>query len=187
MRPFTVERLLPLLKRPRTFWRHDVDASIPAARLMALLEWENGVHANYYLMTTSPFYTPVEAFLFAGQLSEMGHAIGWHADLRETDLRRYDEARTELRVSAHCPRPTDLWVRFPGVEYAYDPIWKDRYYADSRGCFAHGDPEDHPDRGTIQVNLHPEWWFDRDIHDALPDEEYEAFFHEPRSALAAQP
>ena len=77
----------------------------------------------------------------------------------------------------------DLWGN---VDYAYIPKWQGRYYADSRGRFDHGDPEDWLDDGKpIQVSLHPEWWFEPDwIHrHRITPEQYQAHFYEPIGRL----
>lgn len=182
-RPFTRERLIDLLQRSDTFWRHDVDCSLSSARKMAELEQELGVRSTYYLMTTSPFYSPTEALAFASVASSCGHRIGWHVDPRKTPTNRLAVLSPGAKISFHCPRPSELWTRFPGVDSAYDPIWEGKYYADSRGRFAHGDPED-DDRATLlQINLHPEWWFDPHWHQRISASAYEDFFHEPKSEL----
>lgn len=184
MREFDRLRLIGLLTRPRTVLRHDVDYSITAAISMARLEEALGVTSRYYIMTSSPFYTPTDAFGLAQVLVLLGHEIGWHVDPRETPPATFANNVVRMPVSWHCPRPSELWKRFPGVESAYDPIWRGSYYADSRGRFAHGDPEDHDSAGYIQVNLHPEWWFESDWHLGVDEDEYAAFWHEPKSALS---
>ena len=184
-RPFSLERLEQLLVRPHTFRRHDVDYSVSAAMLMARFEADLGVSSTYYVMTTSPFYSPTEAFALATVVSGLGHQVGWHVDGRKTLVSRIAQLAPDTQISFHCPRPSDLWRRFPGVRSAYDPIWKDAYYADSRGRFAYGDPEDAPAGTTIQINLHPEWWFEPRWHQQVSEREYADFFHEPKSSLAA--
>lgn len=189
-RPFTEERLAFLLTRTdgKTFWRHDVDASLEAATKMAQLEQELEVSATYYLMIDSPFYEPADAFVIGQIIQAMGHEVGWHLDERRWPPSDAPNAMDfRIKCSFHCPTEAVLWRRFSGIDSAYDPIWKGRYYADSRGRFAYGDPEDDASGQTLQINLHPEWWFDPGIHELISDREYEEFFHEPRGALAAQP
>lgn len=185
MREFDHLRLIGILTREPVFIRHDVDYSIRAALRMAELEHTLGISANYYLMTDSPFYFAEEAFAASVVLAQMEHTVGWHVDPRRIDPSVFARsARFPVLVSFHCPRETELWRRFPGADSAYDPIWEGLYYADSRGRFSHGDPEDHDARQTIQVNLHPEWWFEPDWHEAVDPDVYESFWHEPKELLS---
>jgi hypothetical protein len=61
-------------------------------------------------------------------------------------------------LSFHCPPDCLLWRDIPGFESAYAPEWQGHYFADSRGAFLYGDPED-SDVRPLQINLHPEHWF----------------------------
>lgn len=149
------------------------------ARFESCLE----VRSTYYVMTTSPFYSPTEGLALAASVSELGHRVGWHIDGRRTPVDQIAHLAPDAAVSFHCPRPNELWRRFPGVRSAYDPIWKEHYYADSRGRFSHGDPENARADSTIQINLHPEWWFDPQWHQRISDRVYEKFFYEPKSRL----
>ncbi len=75
------------------YLRHDVDLDLEAALRMSELERELGVHATYFVMTTSVFYNldstvGREALT---RLREDGHAVGLHShwpDLRLDD--RFD-------------------------------------------------------------------------------------------------
>lgn len=185
-RPFTKARLDGLMRARRTqniFWRHDVDVSLDAAADMAKFERERDIQAVYYLMVDSPFYSAEEAFLFSRLLEGYGHRVGWHVDERRWEINEGAQLDFEMPVSFHCPTEAVLWKRLPGIDNAYDPTWRGRYYSDSRGRFSHGDPEDHAP-GVIQINLHPEWWFAPTVHRDIPDDVYEAFWHEPKSELA---
>jgi hypothetical protein len=165
MRPFTVDRLTALLEDSpaNTFWRHDVDVSPAAACRMAELEADMGIEATYYVMATSPFYSLMEAHTLVLALQALGHRVGLHADLRETPLvLLLDGSWRGVPVSFHCPSPYLLWGDFEQFESAYAARWEGRYAADSRGAFAQGDPEDRFDGEPLQVNLHPEWWFEPD-------------------------
>jgi hypothetical protein len=168
VRAFTIGRLEELLAVApvRTFWRHDVDVSLDAALAMAELEYELGVDATFYLMSTSPFYTAAQALRAAAALSASGHRVGWHVDTRWTPLSMIPRPAA---VSFHCPTDDVLWRDFPWFENAYAAHWKGRYVADSRGSFEHGDPEDKFDGEPLQVNLHPEWWFERDWRERRPE------------------
>jgi hypothetical protein len=185
VRPFSIERLHAMFEiaPAPTVWRHDVDVSPTAAVSMARFEQERGIRSTFYVMTTSPFYTATDAVVLAAQVSALGHRVGLHADLRATPL---DNVRRlgDLSVSFHCPDESVMWKKLAGVRSAYAPIWKGRYFSDSRGVFAQGDPEDHFGGEPLQINLHPEWWFDPFFADAIDDETYERFFHEPKQAVA---
>lgn len=185
MRPFSIERLHAMfeLAPALTQWRHDVDFSPVAAVSMARFEQERGIRSTFYVMTTSPFYTADEALVLAAQVSELGHRVGLHADLRATPL-DVVKRMGRMHVSFHCPDESVLWQRFDGFQNAYAPVWKGRYFADSRGVFAYGDPEDRFGGEPLQISLHPEWWFDPFFADAIDDLTYERFFHEPKRVAA---
>jgi hypothetical protein len=170
-----------------TFWRHDVDVSLEAALEMAWFEAQRNVTATYFIMPVdNPFYTETEALGFAGQIADLGHSVALHVDPRYHEdmgylLRAVGHAG---QFSWHCPRVEDLWVAIPKVKSAYDPYWEGAYYSDSRGRFAYGDPEDDRQERPVQIALHPEWWFSPEVHDDIPDDVYEDFFHEPKALLA---
>lgn len=179
-RPFTENRLIDLLQRENTFWRHDVDVSLESAVKMAELEHTLGVRATYYLMIASPDYLASDAFLAALTLEALGHRIGLHVDERHWTPNR--ELAPELNLAApvsfHCPTEDVLWQEFPGIENAYGVHWEGKYYSDSGGVFRFGDPEDHPP-GILQINLHPDRWFDPECALRMYSNTYESFFHEP--------
>jgi hypothetical protein len=185
VRPFSIERLHAMfVAAPKaTFWRHDVDFSPAAAVSMAKFEAERGIRSTFYVMTRSAFYTPEEAVVLAATVSGLGHRVGLHVDLRTMPLGRLRRPGN-LLVSFHCPDESVLWREFDGFQSAYAPVWKGRYFSDSRGRFAHGDPEDAFGGEPLQIGLHPEWWFDPFFADAIDDLTYEQFFHEPKQAAA---
>lgn len=177
-RPFTADRLRELLTDPRFVLRHDVDFSLLAALRMAELEHDLNRQATYYLMWSNPFYSAEQALLLAMALTSLGHRVGAHLDPRTQGL---GQMYRKIPISFHCPRPSDLWRPHAGYDdFAYAAEWEGRYYADSRGRFAHGDPEDDPRNEPLQLNLHPEWWFAPRWLDTVDDELYERFFHEPK-------
>lgn len=188
--PFTLDRLANLYEMRTewqdnfTFWRHDVDFSPEAAEKMGGFERDMGVRGTYFLIA-GPFYDDGAAIELTMLLTNMGHRVGWHVDTRHTPPDRIEAAvGWDVPVSFHCPRSYELWKRYPFV-CAYDQSWEGRYYADSRGRFAYGDPErDH--RRRLQINLHPEWWFEPDWHLNVDPVEYEDFFYEPIDRLAAR-
>lgn len=201
---FSLERLEQLYERRadvawaarrlpgnHTFWRHDVDYSIDAALRMAEWERERGVRSTYYLMHDNPFYGGTLAMQARMRLGQLGHEVGWHVDTRRTpvaqitvEIDALGRRWGGLAVSFHCPRPHEIWVEHP-FRHAYAPHWEGRYYSDSRGAFAYGDPE-YDDRRMLQINLHPEWWFEPDWHEGVDPDAYEGFFHEPIGLLAAR-
>lgn len=180
MTKFTNERLLSLFtSRPDAFWRHDVDVSMDAARMMARFAQLAGVSSTFYIMPRAEFYNPFSsegAFLIE-HIVKCGHRLGVHCDFRGTtdknspaiaasiaaygDWRLLDNAYPDVfeeKVSFHMPPPEILWVDLPGpMENAYGVRWKDRYLSDSRGIL--GNEDVLALEGPVQVNLHPEHWF----------------------------
>lgn len=181
MRPFTLDRLEQMHRgfKGRAFIRHDVDVSLTAAHTMA--EWENQreIHATYYLMSTSPFYSAADAAQLAVALHRLGHQVGYHWDTRHPFPQGMRSPNGDRAVSFHCPDEHLLWRDFRAFDNAYGSRWKGVYYADSRGCFSHGDPENHDGPWPIQVNLHCEHWMEPDAYNDIAPDIFEAFFKEP--------
>lgn len=186
-RPFSLERLSALLELSQVTWRHDIDQSLTASLEMAKFEHERGVSATFYVMARSPYYNPFShhAIEAIRQIRALGHDLGVHCDLNaardnaEVGGLAYADADIEhamlnavypmtYRVSFHCPPASVLWRDIQGFESAYAPQWEGHYFADSRGAFLYGDPEDSTVR-PLQINLHPEHWFPA-------DERHEAFW-----------
>lgn len=169
-----------------TFWRHDVDYSLYAAYEFARWERDRGYHGVYYLMEDSPFYDQWRGIELAQKLVVMGHGVGWHVDTRRTPIAEIARCTGDIvPVSFHCPRSYELWLPNYGFSCAYAAEWENSYYSDSRGVFAYGDPEDSHKR-TLQINLHPEWWFEPDWHENVDPVVYEDFFYEPIDRLPAR-
>jgi hypothetical protein len=186
-RPFSLERLSALLELDGVTWRHDIDESLSASVEMAKFEHARGVSATYYVMARSPYYNPFSfsALEAINSILALGHTLGVHCDLNAqrdaaVDPRKAariaDVEHAQLasmypvtyRLSFHCPPDALLWQHVPGFESAYAPEWQGHYFADSRGSFLYGDPEDSTVR-PLQINLHPEHWFPA-------DERHEAFW-----------
>lgn len=186
-RPFSLERLEALLALEDVTWRHDIDCSLTASLQMAELQARQGVSATYYVMARSPYYNPFShhAIKTIRRIADLGHTLGVHVDLdapRDMILNRQEITRASeyehkllarlypvtCAVSFHCPPACVLWRDIDGFESAYAPQWQGRYFADSRGAFLYGDPED-SDVRPLLVNLHPEHWF-------AADEQHEAFW-----------
>jgi len=183
MRLFSEDRLEKLLKKGRNtvFWRHDVDFSLKAAVKMAEFEQKLGIKATFYLFLAgdNPFYSLREAIQAEQTIYDLGHRIGVHVDERK--VTGLDDGTHPFRgdISFHCPTPNVLWRDFSRFENAYASAWKGRYYADSNGNFSYGEPEDDPRLGKeqLQVNLHPEWWFEKGWYREIDDETYKSFFY----------
>jgi hypothetical protein len=154
---------------------------------MAKFEYARGVSATYYVMARSPYYNPFShhAQQAIRQIVTLGHSLGVHCDLdaqrdapqdlskaaRDADVEHALLAAlypVTYRLSFHCPPAGVLWRDIPGFESAYAPEWQGHYFADSRGAFLYGDPEDSIVR-PLQINLHPEHWFPS-------DEQHQAFW-----------
>lgn len=183
---FSLERLSRMfaMNHVHVFWRHDVDYDLDCAIQMSAFEKEHGIRSVYYIRTLGTPYNVNRPEIIA-QLDEIranGHKLGVHVDLRvqrdvkvftgimmrrcveQTRLATFDH---ENRISFHMPPASALWRKVPNFSSAFEPIWKGRYVADSRGRFLHDLPEDRlATQDQLQIALHPEWWF-------LPDDEAE--------------
>ena len=175
-RNFSLARLENLLGYRNVFWRHDVDYSLEAAMKMADYEFRRGIQAHFFLFLDGncPFYSQNEAFSAAESLKNLGHFIGEHIDERKVNL---DHILTPFPVSFHVPTEAVLWKDL-GFRHMYEPKWRTRYIADSRGQFKMKFPENLLDiPATWQVNLHPEWWFERNWLDKISEEQHRDFFY----------
>lgn len=180
-RPISLERLdtMHRILGGRAFIRHDIDISPEAALQMARWENRREIHATYYLMSTSPFYSAQQAAELTPVLQALGHQVGFHWDTRYPFPRSYRQLDGSLLVSFHCPDEHLLWRDYKAFDSAYAERWRNAYYADSRGRFAHGDPEDHQGSWPIQVNIHPEHWFSPQLYEQLDPAVFAWFFKEP--------
>jgi len=72
------------LKEEFFLLRHDVDFSPEAALNMAELEANMGIKATYFILFSSPHYNLFdnEHILFPRKLSQLGHEVGLHYDLK---------------------------------------------------------------------------------------------------------
>lgn len=175
---FTLDRLAGLLEasHEKVFWRHDVDYDLGCAVKMAEFEAEHGVTSTYYIRAHAQEYRPsdpayAEALV---QISSFGHQLAAHVDLklpreamvselwmraaciRQSALLGFDPQRL---VSFHAPPHDALWRDVQTFTHAMGPAWKDRYVADSRGVFRRSPEEALATGESVQINLHPEWWF----------------------------
>lgn len=170
---FSKDRLQTLLTHPRAVIRHDVDYDPACAVKMAEFECGLDVRSVYYVRPLE-CYQNNKAWSFQ-EIFWYGHELGVHADLclpREAHvsdklLRTVAEGTFQMlldvlpvsrRVSFHAPPIDVYWRSVEGFDHALKPEWRGRYVADSRGVFRL-QPEENLDKGVVQLNLHPEWWF----------------------------
>lgn len=131
--------------------RHDVDISPWAAREMAGVEHELGVHTTYYIRFHAPYYNPLEEDTSRAirEIAAMGHEVGIHYEMDYIERRGLDPKRTidleiamlegltgqKVRTMAqHQPaRSTSIEGLYPGIPEAYQKaLTLDiRYFADS--------------------------------------------------------
>jgi hypothetical protein len=170
---FSQERLLRLFtKAPGAFWRHDVDVSLAAAVKMARFAEVAGVQSTFFLNPRCDFYNLFsrEGEQAVEAIVDAGHKLGVHVDYRDgsvkdavlRDLRLivqgYPSALQEpTRVSFHMPPQRVLWADFNGFDNAYGSRWEGRYLSDSRRAF--GPVKEATVTDDMQINLHPEHWF----------------------------
>lgn len=162
--------------------RHDVDFSLSAARDMADIEAESGVHSTYFVLLRTEFYNPLSAKGLEAMLHIVGHghAIGLHFDAA-----LYPEDKTALEVAAerecrlledalgrpvsvlsfHRPAPQLFGSqdRIAGRLSAYAERFVKHmgYCSDSRGDWYHGEPQQNAavlEGRALQLLTHPFWW-----------------------------
>jgi hypothetical protein len=178
---FSLERLDSLFSLGKQhegiFWRHDVDYSPFAALKMAEFEAARGISATYYIFYDKdwPYYGPIWAHELLYELTKRGHDVGWHVDERKLSKEQF--SRLCGRISFHCPTEEVLWKDFPHFTNAYASKWYGRYTSDSGGRFRQP-PEMYIKTRSmmspleLQINLHPEWWFEPNWADRVSDEEH---------------
>lgn len=185
-RPFNTDRLTDLYLQVESsacdvFWRHDVDFSLDAALKMAEFEETLSVSSTFYLFDDFrwPFYDPQDAWKVGKVLETMGHRIGIHVDERWIETPEDLQCLFLMQVSFHCPTERQLWRdQSDWFESAYAPKWKGNYVADSLGSFRFEDPEDMlADREYLQINLHPEWWWEPNWLANVSFEEHKKYFY----------
>ena len=162
--------------------RHDVDFSLSAARDMADVEAESGVHSTYFVLLRTEFYNPLSGSgLEAMQhIVSRGHTIGLHFDAalypadnaeletaaqRECGLLEHALGRPVSVLSFHRPAPHLFGSqdRIAGRLNAYAERFVKHmgYCSDSRGDWHHGEPQENPavvEGRAIQLLTHPFWW-----------------------------
>ena len=174
------------------YLRHDIDFDVELALEMARIEARRGTRATYFLMLTSDSYNIFSARNAAcvAEIKALGHKISIHCDPT-----RYDDFEAGLRqevvafeaffdcrvdlISLH--RPSDFFLahdqEIGGIAHTYQSkyIREVQYFADSRGTFRYGPPNDTEAfaRGeSIHLVIHPIW---RIIPSPTPQEAPVAF------------
>jgi hypothetical protein len=173
---FSRRRLQALAGNPRVVLRHDVDYDTGCALQMARFEADLGIYSTYYARTLESYDNRKKARIDLMEISVYGHDVAVHADLQlprqarvSTDKmvaaaeHTYDSLAGELpvtrKVSFHAPPHNIYWRHVPGFIHALEPIWSGRYLADSRGSFRTEPEQFILTQPTVQLNLHPEWWW----------------------------
>lgn len=85
--------------------RHDVDADLAAALIMAQIENKLGIASTYFIMLRSPLYNLMgsQNHLLVEKILGLGHAIGLHYG-QEFDIQRgYTAAETSLAIEQEAP------------------------------------------------------------------------------------
>ncbi len=166
---------------PRLILRHDIDMSLEPAVEMSSVEKKLGVQATYFFMVRCPLYN---VFSQSGseqvkEILERGH-LGIHfdcstyADISEASLGRYVARECRLlegffdrdveAVSFHRPGRLELsGVELEGWPNSYEKVFLEefRYFSDSRGKWARGNPLDSEafaGRENLHILVHPVWW-----------------------------
>jgi len=175
----------PLPRGRAMLLRHDLDFSAAAALPVAELEAARGISATYFVLTSSPTYSPFEPAnaQVIRRVHALGHRIGLHLDERTlatassargaaaAALRLLEGLSTvvpvERAVSFHQPSPAVLGRSLPGIASAYAPRFFSRipYRSDSArvwrdGCICTTLRDAPPPR--LQLLTHPIWWSARE-------------------------
>jgi hypothetical protein len=165
-------------------WRHDVDASMHAARNLAHIEAEEGVRATYFLSINNPLYNLFEADVAAcvKEIVSLGHDIGVHFDISAypceslADLERalllernmlQGFFQADVRAfSFHNPDARAFGFEedsYAGMANAYARSTRESvsYCSDSNGYWRYRPLDEvlrDRDIQKLQVLTHPEWW-----------------------------
>jgi hypothetical protein len=165
---------------PFVVLRHDIDISLRPALGIARIEYEQGIHATYFVLLRSPFYNVLSrsnAELIL-QIHQYGHQVATHLDLAaydndiasalmEVDIfsKFYPFINTRL-VSLHSSScdlqhmPVELSQQLDNV-YGSSVRGETAYLSDSTGRWRYGHPLDSQafkTRKPIQLLTHPIWW-----------------------------
>jgi hypothetical protein len=154
--------------------RHDIDFDLQLAHKVAKIEFEKGIVATFFVLTSCQSYNPLckASRLLLKEIVAMGHEIGLHFDptLYTTNLSSHVAREAEIlsdacgdsvrSVSLHNPSVHGQFPIFDGFINAYDPTLfsDDNYISDSCFNFRGKNPYEFLDRienGMVQILLHP--------------------------------
>ena len=165
-------------------WRHDVDASMAHANVIAGLEAKEKISATYFILLHSEMYNLLEKTESdcVKSIKKLGHDIGLHFDSSyyeinsERDLVKYLSAEKEflekvfkIKISSfafHNPTPEclkyDKW-KYAGMINTYSDYFRKNvgYCSDSNGHWRYKRLEDELKNGgykTMHVLTHPVFW-----------------------------
>lgn len=169
---------------PIVYWRHDIDASVKRAEVLARIEAETGAFSTYFVHLHSKFYHFWERDTLATlcAIAEMGHQIGLHFDchfyggLVANRLGELVQSEAQLLstvvgqpVSAFSFHdPTDEILqnrdsRIGGLVNAYSEYFLQQvdYVSDSAGIWQFHTLYEVLEKQKyrrLQVVTHPVWW-----------------------------
>jgi hypothetical protein len=152
--------------------RHDVDLSLEAAKILAVQEYINNIHASYYILLYSPIYNTLapDNINRIRQISKYDHEIGLHVDSRYENS--WTSISDDMRTLSHMiGKGVNSYVQhfinetpevnFPAKIDGLRDVRKAgfKYLSESsmnwrEGCFCQ-----HVDKHKrLTVAIHPEWW-----------------------------
>ena len=162
--------------------RHDVDFDLDSAVTMAEREVGHGLHATYFVMLRSEFYsiTSDSGLCAVKKLAALGHEIGLHFDASIYNAEKEDlvqkvsleaESLSSLiglpvtSMSLHRPSPVllDQELNIDGLINSYSSKYFNSfgYCSDSNGGWHHGHPMKHDAIASglgLHLLTHPIWW-----------------------------
>ncbi len=181
-------------KETMVFLRHDVDIS--PMKALELAKRESNMHVGpttYFIHTCSNWYNPFddESGEYIRRILDLGHKIGLHYDANlmgnsDTDLLKNivwhanflaENFNTKVKsISQHMPRRNiisyDVLTQLQTVDLN-DPMitMKNYKYISDSGMMFPEDPFNLGEYKRIHLNLHPEWWADKEgtVEDRLHD------------------
>lgn len=165
-------------------WRHDVDAALENAAMLAEIEAKEKIRAIYFVLLHSDIYNLFDKREsdFLKKIISLGHEVGLHFDtgyyeihsekeltkrLREEKI--FVESIFKIRLKAFSfHNPTPYYLKFDKLKYAgmvntYASYFRNKvgYCSDSNGHWRNQRLEDVLKRGSferLQVLTHPLHW-----------------------------
>lgn len=168
--------------------RHDIDANVSAAHVMAKIEHERDIKTTYCVMIRSPLYNIFSRHdsRYLEKILEMGHEIGLHYDAafhKKCEFSLSQSISEEISiletmfdtcvdvVSFHQPDAMilkgNLSIPYKVNTYNKTDMSGYMYISDSNMRFSHENPFDVLNSGTynrLHLLIHPLWWIYGDNH-----------------------